>query len=204
MKREVVFRLDGEQYRYFNRRINERCVEVALGSRFLSGAAKPIEVGNVMRPNEKQWGHDVIDLHEKRPGWKNYHNLDVLTWAPAAGQFDRALSLSTVEHTADPRIAIARILKWSPEVLITFPLGYKTAAGLNTTQLLMHGFEDSDLIDVSFMARHPIVDTGMENWRQVDRRTIMEATPEQLRWGQFEKPYHLTATAICILRKRIP
>lgn len=199
MKHDVSFELDGKTYNYWRSpraNVSERCVEVSVGHAFLRGASRPIEVGNVTRLYDRKLNHLVIDLHEKHDDWKNYLNEDVLDWWPP-WKPDRVLSISTLEHCDDPVTAIARVLSWAPEVLITIPLGYNCANGMPTNELVMmdHGAK------ASFLARDPVVSTGLENWMQVSKGYVMSARADTLRWNQHPEPHHKSAVAVCILRK---
>lgn len=196
MKTERTFLLDGRTYPYWRTRQNERCVEVALGIDFLQSSSHPLEIGNVLRSHQPSRRHLVIDLHEKHPGWKSYLNEDVLTWQPAA-EHDRVLSISTLEHCDDPVRAIERITSWAPEILITFPLGYNCRDNMPTTEL---AFMQHPGLRAAYMAREPVVPTGLKNWRQVERDFLQSLDPRKLLWNQHPKPYHQSAVAICIPR----
>lgn len=117
----------GRRYSYWHNKNwaeTERAVEIPIGLAFLERGGSALEVGNVMRPHMRKLDHMVIDLMEQRPNWSNYANEDVLAWEPTE-TYDRVLSISTLEHTTQFMRGIERTLSWSPNVLITVPLGYK-------------------------------------------------------------------------------
>jgi hypothetical protein len=93
------FSLDGQEYRYFNHAYNhtwnnERCVEVPVALRFLSGVRGEIlEVGNVLN-HYADLPHDVIDKFEMAAG---VMNCDVVDYAPAK-RYAAIVTISTVEH----------------------------------------------------------------------------------------------------------
>lgn len=182
------FVLGGKVFSYFdhpsnNTATNERRVEVALLRRYLFSLAGPfLEVGNVSRHYERQLSHDVWDLHEQLP-WPNLHNYDVLLQEPQSG-YQTILSISTVEHTADPATALQRLLSWSPNACVTVPVGYRP-----------NGVDSSDLADVKtaadcvrFMKR-----VNAENhWVETTREDAMQC--------EYDKPYRC-ANAIIIWLK---
>ncbi len=107
--------------------LNERCVELAVARRFLTGrdVAAGIEVGNVMG---HYWRaeHQIVDLNEP-PAWyqttHNYHNMDLFDLRGNSYMQDWLVSLSTIEHSANPAEAIGVLRGLAPEGLITFPTG---------------------------------------------------------------------------------
>lgn len=193
------FVLDGRKYSYIRThrtKVNERCVELPLGHDFLRDAKKPVEIGNVMRTHQRNRRHLVVDLHEKRSGWSNYLNQDLLTWSPPEDT-SHVLSISTVEHCQDPARGIRRLLSWAPRVLITFPLGYACQGLYSSTELALMDFG----VSRSFLARSPVVSTGLQHWQQVPEEAIRGMAQDRLAWGQHPQPYHLSAAAIVVLRK---
>lgn len=126
-----MFKFNGKEYEYVDMkpnqtRVNERRMEIALGFEFLEEhkGKKILEVGNVCNHYKprKYYTHDVLDLYEKVP-WLDIMNEDILSWEPKI-QYDAVLSISTLEHTDDPTLAINRVLGMAPHVLITVPYGY--------------------------------------------------------------------------------
>lgn len=130
-----TFYFRGQKYHYIDESpnqtlVNERRVELALAFDFLGDPADKeiIEVGNVTGHYRKEYEtHDVLDLYEQVP-WNLVINEDVLMWKTKK-DYTHALSISTIEHTANPTLAVEKILTFSPHVLITFPFGY---AGIDT------------------------------------------------------------------------
>lgn len=124
------FEFNGKKYQYFEHkynhpRTNERRVEIPIAKKFLDDQErkprKPIiEVGNVLYHYFK-CHHDVLDLYERQKGVRIIHE-DVLTFEPKK-KYQVAISISTVEHTKNPILAIDRIISLAPKVLITFPIG---------------------------------------------------------------------------------
>jgi len=102
-------------------RVNERRVELPIAFNFIEELDdNVIEIGNVTR-HYRDYKHDVVDLNEKVK-WEVW-NEDVLTWTPKK-EYAGAISISTVEHTNDPLLAVQRILTFAKRALITVPVGY--------------------------------------------------------------------------------
>lgn len=122
-----TFTFNGKRYKYVDMkpnqtRVNERRVELALAFEFINNLKDDVvEIGNVTRHYNKEYTHNVVDLHEI-PTWK-IENADVLTWTPTK-KYKGAISISTVEHIGEPILAINRILGFTKNALITFPVGY--------------------------------------------------------------------------------
>lgn len=125
MKNTFIF--NNKEYTYVDSggnqpRLNERRMELPIGFEFVLNNPDIIEVGNVTRHYHREFTHDVIDLYEKSkwPIW----NKDILTWKPEK-HYKAAISISTVEHTDDPLLAIRNIQSLANHSLITIPMGYK-------------------------------------------------------------------------------
>ena len=123
------FQYNGNTYSYVDHpsnqtRVNERRVELPIAFDFLKRmeGKRILEVGNVTHHYNRAYTHDVLDLYEKVP-WLDIINEDILTWNPSE-PYEAVLSISTLEHTADPLSAIDRVLSFAPNVLITVPYGY--------------------------------------------------------------------------------
>jgi hypothetical protein len=169
----------------------ERAVELPLSLDFLDRGGKVLEIGNVTRPHVSTLSHNVIDLTEKREGWVNYANEDVLTYEPER-DLDRVLSISTVEHTMDVVLAIKRILSWADNALITIPLGYNTPGGMRTDDAVFQ--ENYPSAKITILGRTP-GETFI--WRQIPIEEAQETGFDGFRYGQFERG----ATAIAVLEK---
>ena len=126
-----IFR--GKSYSYFDHpgnqtRVNERRMELPLAFEFVESHKESLlEVGNVTRHYHREFGHDVVDLFEQSK-WPIF-NEDILAFNPKEKN-KAVLSVSTVEHTVDPRGAINKIVSLSPVYFITMPLGYSSNNGV--------------------------------------------------------------------------
>ncbi len=129
------FEYYGEKIPYFDHMynmtwMNERRVEVAIARRWMVGkGAEGIEVGNVMGHYDCH-RHPVIDLHEPAAWYQELAGQPVInrdlfdmfedTHAPWV------ISLSTIEHTEDPVVALAALCSMTNpggQLLVTFPTG---------------------------------------------------------------------------------
>jgi len=107
---------------YNNTKMNERRIELPIAFDFVDNTdGNIIEVGNVLRHYKEDYNHDVLDLDEE-----SYFTIkkDILKWKPRK-KYSACVSISTIEHTQNPLLAVQRILTFAPKVLITFPIGYK-------------------------------------------------------------------------------
>ena len=117
---------------------NERTVEVPIIWDILkkSGAARILEIGNVLRNYHPEARHDVLDKYEKGKG---VINEDVEQFRPGQ-KYDLIVSISTMEHVGwdeEPRtpekvISAFRNLKENclaakGKIAFTVPLGYNQA-----------------------------------------------------------------------------
>ena len=121
---KFIFR--NKEYEYFDHpsnqtAINERRVELPIAFEFVEKYKDVLEIGNVTRHYHREWKHDVVDLNEK-PAWPIW-NKDVLTFEPPR-KYPTTISISTVEHTENPILAVEKIVKFAPRYLISFPVGY--------------------------------------------------------------------------------
>lgn len=126
IREPTEFIFNGKRYCYFDHRSNqthknERRVELPICFDYADNYSPIIEIGNVLQHYRRGYSHDVLDLHEQA-NWPVIHE-DVLTWKPER-EYECAISISTVEHTADPPKAVERILSFAPRVIITWALGY--------------------------------------------------------------------------------
>lgn len=122
----------GERYQMFYHlynltHLNERCVELAIADAWLKGRSRShgLEVGNVLSHYGPRY-HQVWDLYERRAWHQSeqvYENFDILNPPLVLLSFDWVLSLSTIEHTADPPKAIDILHGMSQYGLVTFPTG---------------------------------------------------------------------------------
>jgi len=123
---DKIFKFRGKEYRYVDMTynytsLNERRVELPIAFEFVDGSDKNvIEIGNVLRHYRGDYFHDVLDLNEKSL-WPTIKE-NVLQWEPEK-KYSMCVSISTVEHTSNPLLAVRRILTFAPRVLITFPIG---------------------------------------------------------------------------------
>ena len=161
-------------------RINERRVEVALGYDYLEQMKdkKVLEVGNVMRhyKDKGYYTHDIVDLNETNPNFPEIMNENILIWKPNK-RYDATLSISTLEHTEDPLLAVNNILSYSDHCFITIPFGYDRG------NEVFEAFPD-----LLFMRR---INEDNE-WR--------EATREEVKETEYNKPFRF-ANAIMILKR---
>jgi len=130
MKNTFIF--NNKKYEYVDRsgnqtRVNERRMELPIAFEFVEKYKDIIEIGNVTRHYHQEYKHDVIDLYEK-PAWPIW-NEDVLTFKPPK-KYPAALSISTIEHTENPVLAINNIVRYAPKYLITMPMGYSSDNGV--------------------------------------------------------------------------
>jgi len=179
-----MFKFQGKEYGYIDMkpnqtRLNERRVELPLAMEFLNEfqGKEILEVGNVTRhykPKTEMW-HDVVDLYEKIE-WQNIMNEDILSWNPTK-KYDAVLSISTLEHTNDPLLAVNRILKMAPHFLITIPFGY------SRTHEVFEAFPN-----LLFMRR---INLEENEW--------VEATREEVVGTEYNTPFPF-ANAIMILK----
>lgn len=194
------FNLAGTDIEYYggkNAPTSERCVEVALGLWFVrTYNPSVLEIGNVTRAHRGEHDHLTIDLHEERLGWTNYYNEDVFTYEPPK-KFDGVLSISSLEHTDDPRAAIIRVLSWSDNVLITIPFGYRSNDQQCGSSKVIMSYRDWLPVPPLFMRKTA---QGF-NWEEVTEDEIRDMSDAELAWnGQ----YPMTASAIAIVRKGWP
>lgn len=161
-------------------RVNERRCELPMGLDFLelNKGKRILEVGNVSFHYKPRgyYKHDVVDLYEKVPGWP-VMNEDILTWKPQ-GRYDATLSISTLEHTDDPLLAVNNILSYSDHVFITIPFGYQRSNDV---------FEAFP--DLLFMKR---INLAENEWR--------EATREEVKGTKYNTPFPY-ANAFMILKR---
>lgn len=113
--------------------LNERCVEIPVANEWLKNENESagLEVGNVTSHYQRS-EHTVLDLYEE-PAWfqtmagQTVVNEDLLGPDPMSGAtFPWVLSLSTIEHTADPLAAIEalkRLVAPGGRLLVSFPAG---------------------------------------------------------------------------------
>lgn len=165
----MTFKFRNKEYEYFyhpgnQTAKNERCMELPLAFEFAEKYKDIIEVGNVTRHYHREYTHDVVDLYEKSK-WPIY-NQDILNWtAPICEDgepkiYKGALSVSTVEHTLDPRKAIENIIRLSTHYLITVPFGYASTF---------------DLLDWDYPTTYYMKRVSEDNrWEQIDRKDINE------------------------------
>ena len=181
-----MFNFRGKEYPYIdlppnNTRINERRVEVSLGYAYLERykGQEVLEVGNVMRHYKPKgiYTHDVLDLYETNPNFPEIINQDILTWCPTK-RYKATLSISTLEHTSNPILAIANILSYSDHVFITVPFGYAKSYQV---------FEAYP--DLFFMQR---INNEANEWR--------EATRDEVAGTKYNEPFRF-ANAIMILER---
>jgi len=160
-------------------RVNERRAELPLALDYLDSfkGKSVLEVGNVLRHYipKGQCTHDVVDLYEKNPNFPEIINEDILTWTPEK-KYDTVISVSTVEHTDNPLLAVQRICSMAPHVFITIPFGYAKV---------------NEIFDaypqLAFIKR-----VNQDNdWR--------EATREEVKDTQYNTPFQF-ANAIMILK----
>jgi SAM-dependent methyltransferase len=135
------FTYDGVQYPCLRHAynwtwLNERAVEVPLGSAVLAaaGAGRVLEVGNVMA-HYQPVSHTVVDKFERAPGVLNVDVVDL----ELPDRFDLIVSISTLEHVGfdespkepgKPARAIARLagmLAPGGRLWVTIPVGYNDA-----------------------------------------------------------------------------
>lgn len=111
--------------------LNERQIEVAVAHWWLEGThpGMGLEVGNVLGHYMPR-SHNVIDLHEV-PAWyqlmagQQITNVDIFNVTPMPNSA-WVISLSTIEHTADPIRAIEilrQFVKPGGKLLVSFPMG---------------------------------------------------------------------------------
>lgn len=128
----MKFTFRNKEYEYFDHpgnqtAVNERRVELPIAFEFIEKYKDVLEIGNVTRHYHREWKHDVVDLNEN-PTWPIW-NKDVLTFEPPR-KYLATLSISTVEHTVNPVLAVERIIKFAPKYLITMPIGYSSNNGV--------------------------------------------------------------------------
>lgn len=112
---------------------NERMIEVPWILSEIKKGGRYLEIGNVLNHYVKD-GHPVIDLYEKGRG---VINQDVVSITGLDAQFDKVVSISTLEHvgwdTAEAKDpgklkrgieSIMRCLKPGGSLIFTVPLGY--------------------------------------------------------------------------------
>lgn len=125
--------------------LNERMVEIAVARHWLKTAREPLlEVGNVLGHYRKEV-HDVLDLYEERSWYQRQHiiNEDLLTWTPYKS-YKSVVSISTIEHTADPILAIKQLKEFiapGGSLLLTFPTGTRE----ELDDVIYDAFEHFDL-----------------------------------------------------------
>lgn len=177
-----IFKFRNREYKYIDRdynttKNNERRVELAIAFEFVDNTDNNIiEIGNVLKHYKKDYTHDVLDLYEKS-SWFTIKE-DVLKWKPKK-IYSVAVSISTIEHTSNPLLAIQRILTFAPKILITFPIGYNN----KDINEILDGFEN-----IYFMKR-----INKENeW--------IETTKEEARKMKYDTPFR-KGNAIAILIK---
>lgn len=130
------FEYYGEKLPYFDHMynmtwLNERRVEVAIACRWLHGKGdEGLEVGNVMGHYDC-YRHPVIDLHEPAAWYQELAgqpviNRDIFDMIIADTHAPWIISLSTIEHTEDPVVALAGLCRMTNpggSLLVTFPTG---------------------------------------------------------------------------------
>jgi len=154
-----MFKFEGNTYEYVDMspnqtRVNERRMELPIAFKFIEEMGDDvIEIGNVTR-HYRDYSHDVIDLYEKI---RHVANEDVLTWSPDR-EYKGAVSVSTVEHTKDPVLAVKRITTFAKNILVTIPLGYFDITPLERLYKLyyMHRLDQDN------------------NWEQTDYKTVKD------------------------------
>lgn len=126
-------RLEPFYHMYNLTHLNERMVELAIARHW--GLpwqhSRGLEVGNVTGHYERMT-HPVLDLYELaawyQVGNQAVHNTDLLELGVSHQLFSWVMSISTIEHTANPLAAI-KILKdlVAPggSLLVTFPTGVR-------------------------------------------------------------------------------
>lgn len=132
----------GAFYHMYNlTHLNERMVEMAIATswmdrrRYQSEFDRFLEVGNVTGHYAYR-RHRVFDLHEEASWYQTLLGaqqiipvdiLEVNDWE-SIPQFKSVLSISTIEHTADPVAALAglsRLVEPGGQMLVTFPTGVR-------------------------------------------------------------------------------
>lgn len=208
---EDTFMFDGHRYGYRTdkrTRDNERRVEVPLALHFIQKHGPDVvEVGNVTRHYHKAWTHTTIDLNEKVPdGFQNYENADVFDWRPKR-LHTGVLSISTLEHTVNPPLALETLLNWGnpskplipdpsplgkgkqltvshiPNVLVTMPLGYYVK-----TDFQYEPFDTTRLIfdypwpgcDIRLMQRI----TADNQWREISVEKLKSMPANDIRYHE--------------------
>jgi hypothetical protein len=122
-------RLDVFYHLYNLTHLNERMIEIAIAHRFLHQRAwsMGLEVGNVLG-HYGPMSHVVIDLHEQAEWYQSRQtivNTDILGDLPPK-MYPWVISISTIEHTADPVAAIdvlRSLVAPGGSLLVTFPTG---------------------------------------------------------------------------------
>ncbi len=141
MSDELWFDYHGERLEPFHHLynltfFNERAIELAVAHRLLDSIESPwvrdsgLEVGNVLG-HYRQLRHCVWDLHEE-PAWyqdrelvKSHDILEVPSWG-SNPRFPWVISLSTIEHTANPIQALEilySLVEPGGWLLVSFPTG---------------------------------------------------------------------------------
>ncbi len=124
-----TFELDGRHFPYWDNPNSLgicRRVEVPFGRLMLARWGKGLlEIGNVLAHHSAEDEHVIVDLREPNV-WHlpNYYNADVQTYEPAVPPA-AVLSISTLEHTENPTIALHRTLSFAAHAFVTMPLGYR-------------------------------------------------------------------------------
>lgn len=179
-----MFKFENKEYEYIDMspnqtRVNERRVELPLAiddcERFKG--ERILEIGNVLYHYKPRhyYNHDVLDLYEKIPGLPII-NEDVLTWKPEK-PYDYVVSVSTLEHTGNPLLAVQNILGYTKHCFITIPFGY------HRVEEVFNAFPD-----LKFMRR-----LNKENdW--------VEATREEVKDTKYNTPLPF-ANAIMIIKR---
>lgn len=110
--------------------LNERAVELAVARDWLSRhqSGRGLEVGNVLG---HYWpmNHPVWDLHEE-PAWyqtgQRVVSVDILDTGPVMFAYDWVVSISTIEHTENPILALHTLMTLvvpGGGLFVTFPTG---------------------------------------------------------------------------------
>lgn len=122
-----TFKYRDKEYKYFDHSYNktmknERSIEIPIALEFYK-KFKPsqiLEVGNVLSYYGIKPKHSCIDLKEGpiKKDWLEY-NVEYY-------KYDAIISISTIEHMANPVIALEKIKFICNNYLITFPLAYNS------------------------------------------------------------------------------
>lgn len=193
---DETYQFNGKTYHYWHKGAwadTERAAEIPIAKQFMAKGGSILEVGNVMRPHFPKLDHLVIDLDEKRDGWENYENADVLTYQPEQA-VGRVLTISTLEHTNDMVAAIRRVLSWSDNVLISVPLGYNTPGGYHTNAAV---FEHDYPAELSVLAREK---SDPHRWFEMPPAEARELGFAHFQYG---RDFRIGASAIALFHRNL-